>query len=285
MIAGNAYAKVNLGLRVGSLGEDGFHQLAGIFQSVDIADSLEIEAAETDSIRTCSGAPVVDGLDNLAFKAVAAVRSRAGSAQPIAITLDKSIPTAAGLGGGSADAAAALAFAGRYFGVDQATLRELAPTLGSDVPFCLVGGSARVGGRGDRIERLDPLMGFALAIVVPPVEVSTPVVFGEWDQLGGPRGLAMAEKDLPPALRGDGDLVNDLYPATVAVASIVDEWRTELEGGWGRPVMMSGSGPSLYAFFLDRDEAASAVVSVPVGSRFAEACDPASVGWTITSSQ
>lgn len=284
MIAGRASAKVNLGLRVGSLRDDGFHPLSGVFQSVDVVDDLQIEAAETDSIGSSSGGPVPDGLDNLAFRALEAVRSQTTSLQPIALTLDKTIPTAAGLGGGSADAAAALGLAGRYFGVDQATLRELAPTLGSDVPFCLMGGTARVGGRGDVIEPLDPLSGFALAIVVPPVEISTPAVFRKWDEMAGPTGLAMAELDLPPVLRGDGDLVNDLYPATAALSSIVDEWRTELVDGWGRPVMMSGSGPSLYAFFLDRDEAAGAVAAIPAGSRFAEACDLATAGWAITKS-
>lgn len=151
------------------------------------------------------------------------------------------------------------------------------------MPFCLTGGTARVEGRGDVIEALDSLAGFALAVVVPPVELATPAVFRKWDELGEPTGLAVPENDLPPALRGDGDLVNDLYPAATALASLVDEWRMELVDGWGRSVMMSGSGPSLYAFFLDRDEAASAVSSIPAGSRFAEGCDLAAVGWAITS--
>lgn len=285
MIGGEAYAKVNLGLRVGGLRDDGFHPLSGIFQSINVVDALQLEAAEIDSIASSSGGPVPDGLDNLAFRAVAAVRNQTTSSRSVSVTLDKTIPTAAGLGGGSADAAAALVLAGRYFGVDQATLHELAPTLGSDVPFCLTGGTARVAGRGDVVEALDLLAGFALAVVVPPIEVSTPAVFRKWDELGGPTGLAVPEKDLPPVLRGDGDLVNDLYPAATALAALVDEWRMELVDGWGRPVMMSGSGPSLYAFFLDRDEAASAVAAIPAGSRFAEACDLAAVGWAITSTR
>ncbi len=282
MIAGQAYAKVNLGLRVGARREDGFHPIDGIFQSVDIADSLQLAAAEIDGISAISAKPIPDGLDNLAFRAVSVVRYEAGSSQPVAMTLDKTIPTAAGLGGGSADAAAALAMAGRYFGVDIATLHRLAPQLGSDVPFCLTGGTARVSGRGDMIESLDPLNGFALAVVVPSVEISTPAAFRKWDEMGGPTGLQIAQNQLPPVLRGQGDLVNDLYPAATALAPEIADWRSELEDRWGRAVMLSGSGPSLYAFFLDRNEADEAVGAIPGGSRYAEACELAGRGWAIT---
>lgn len=282
MIAGKAYAKVNLGLRVGARREDGFHPVGGIFQSVDIADSLWLAPGEADSIASSSGGPVPDELDNLAFRAIAAVRGVVQSSQPFQLTLDKEIPTAAGLGGGSADAAAALALAGRYFGAGTATLHELAPQLGSDVPFCLTGGSARVSGRGDVIEPCDHLAGFALAVVVPPVQISTPTAFRQWDKMGGPSGLQIAQGDLPPALRGEGDLVNDLYPAATALAPALDDWRADLELGWGRSVMLSGSGPSLYSFFLDRDEATDALAAVPVGNRFADACDLVGVGWEFT---
>jgi 4-diphosphocytidyl-2-C-methyl-D-erythritol kinase len=282
VIAANAYAKVNIGLRIGALREDGFHRVGGIFQSVDLADRLAIDVGETDEIQTSSGGSVPDGLDNLAFRAVAAVRSLANSAKPIQITLDKTIPTAAGLGGGSADAAAALAMAGRFFGVEMDVLESLAPSLGSDVPFCLRGGSARVSGRGDVIEPISALDGFSLAIVVPPIEVSTPAGFGKWDEMVDPRGLRIGASDLPPALRPEESIVNDLYPAAVALASEIDDWRRDLEKAWGRAVMMSGSGPSLYGFFIDREEATDALAAIPRGTRSAEACDLISRGWRLT---
>lgn len=285
MIGGIAYAKVNLGLRVGSPREDGFHPVDGIFQSVDITDKLTLSAAATDEIAGSMGGPVPDGIDNLAFQAASAVRSAADSSQPIGMTLDKTIPTAAGLGGGSADAAVGLALAGRYFGVGLDTLRGLAPLLGSDVPFCLRGGTARVGGRGDEIEMLDPLAEFALAIVVPPFEVATPAVFAQWDEMGGPEGSRIGANELPPALRTEEGIVNDLYPAAVALAPEIDHWRLDLEQSWGRRVMLSGSGPSLYAFFLDHDEAADAMSVVPRGARFAEACELSPVGWRIKSAE
>ena len=222
-----------------------------------------------------------EGFANLAWRALAAVRREASSAQPMALTLDKGIPTAAGLGGGSADAAATLALAGRYFGISTATLRRMAPELGSDVPFCLLGGTARVEGRGDILDPLDPLAGFALAVVVPPFELATPAVFARWDELESPPGLRIGSADLPPALRGEGEIINDLYPAAIGLQPELDDWRESLAGIWGRPVMMSGSGPTLYGFFLDQEEAAAAAASVPAGSRVAEGCALSNVGWSI----
>jgi 4-diphosphocytidyl-2-C-methyl-D-erythritol kinase len=281
MIRGTAFSKINLGLRVGRVRDDGFHPIDGIFQSVTISDTLSIETAEVDSIASSAGRQVPDGLDNLAFRAVAAVRDAAGSDQPIAVTLDKTIPAAAGLAGGSADAAAALAMAGRIFGIAAETLRDLAPRLGSDVPFCLHGGTARVTGRGERIERLAPLSGFSFAVVVPPFELATPAVFRQWDEMGEPEGLKMS--GLPPSLRGQGDLINDLYAAAVALRPALDDWRSDLSAAWNRPVALSGSGPALYGFFLDSDEAEDALAVTPTGARLAEACDLSPVGWSISS--
>ena len=277
-----ALAKVNFGLRVGSTRDDGFHPISGIFQSVEVVDTVAIEPAESDSIGSSSGGEVAEGLGNLAFRAVAEVRALASSSQPMAVTLDKLIPAAAGVGGGSADAAAALVLAGRYFGVGMAQLGELAPQLGSDVPFCLVGGTARVAGRGELVNRIDSLAGFALGLVVPPVEISTPAAFRRWDELGEPVGLRLPQAALPPSLRDEGDLINDLYPAAVSIAPQLDDWRSALESAWSRPVMLSGSGPSLYGFFLDAEEAEDAVASIPPGARFAEAAELATVGWRMT---
>jgi 4-diphosphocytidyl-2C-methyl-D-erythritol kinase len=250
VIRGTAFAKVNLGLRIGRRREDGFHPIDGIFQSIDLADSLTLEPGDTDRISTSRGKAVAENLDNLAFRAAAAVRAHAAAKQPLVMTLDKDIPTAAGLGGGSADAAAALAMAGTYFAADRAALESIAPQLGSDVPFCLRGGTARVGGRGEVLSPIEDLTGFALGVVVPPFEVATPQVFAAWDRLDDPAGLRIGAAALPPALRAEGELVNELYPAAVALAPQIDEWRRELEAQWGRPVMLSGSGPALFGFFI-----------------------------------
>jgi 4-diphosphocytidyl-2-C-methyl-D-erythritol kinase len=275
-----AYAKVNLGLRVADPGADGYHPLSGIFQSVDWADGLWLDEASDDEMAG-DGGPVPDGDDNLAWRALAAVRAAAGGGRPVRLTLRKRIPVAAGLGGGSADAAAALALAGRRFGIAHGDLVPLAATLGSDVPFCLTGGTAAVTGRGDRVHRRDPATGFAVALVVPPFELSTPAVYREWDRLGGPEGPAIGAGGLPPALRGDAPLVNDLYPAAVSLVPDLDGWRRELADRWGTAVLMSGSGPTLYGFFIDADEAASALDQVPRGARTTRAASPIPFGWLI----
>lgn len=273
-----AYAKVNLSLHVGTGGGER-HPVSGLFQSIGWADRLTLGLADEDVIAGPQGRPVIAGDDNLAWRAAVGVRGLSGAGGAMALTLDKGIPVAAGLGGGSADAAAALALAGRLWGVGPEGQATLAATLGSDVPFCLAGGLAHVSGTGEVVEPVDPAGGYALALVVPPVEVSTAAVYSAWDRLDGPTGSPTGGNDLPPALRGMGPLRNDLYPAAVAVAPEIDEWRAELASRWGRPVILTGSGPTLFAFFVDEAEAAAALGTAPVGARDLHATGPVGRGW------
>jgi len=279
-----AYAKVNLSLRVGALRSDGYHPLQSLFQSVTLGDRLELTVppggADDDGIVGWDGEQVPDDHRNLAWLAVEAVRQRmAAEATPLRLRLDKQIPVAAGLGGGSADAAAALHLAVRRLGADPALVAELAPELGSDVPFCAVGGTAMVTGRGETLDRLEPLTGFALGLVVPPVELSTPAVFREWDRLGGPAGPETPSGGLPPAVRTYAPLVNDLYPAAVSLMPELEDWRHELQQRWERPVTMSGSGPTLFGWFVDLAEAESALAVAPTGARATHAVLPVDRGW------
>lgn len=276
-----ANAKVNLGLRVHGRREDGLHLLQGLFQSIDWSDQLELERADEDMLESAGGA-VPDGMENLAWRAVNAVRQSAEAAMPMALRLRKEIPVASGLGGGSADAAAALALAGRMFGVSTETLGELAPDLGADVPFCLVGGLAVVTGAGESVSPMPARGGYSLAIVVPPVELATAAVYQAWDRLGGPGGPPVSGRDLPPTLRDLEPLTNDLYPAAVELHPALDDWRDELATRWDRPVLLSGSGPALYAFFIDGDGAHEAVADVPIGARAVAAADPVCRGWAFT---
>jgi 4-diphosphocytidyl-2-C-methyl-D-erythritol kinase len=279
-----AYAKVNLSLHVGA-GGGPRHPVSGLFQSIGWADRLTLEEAEEDVIAGSEGRPIVAGEDNLAWRAAVAVRGLAEAKAAMALTLDKEIPVAAGLGGGSADAAAALVLAGRLWGVGPEAQATLAATLGSDVPFCLAGGLAHVSGTGEVVEPLEPSGGYALALVVPPVEVSTAAVYSTWDRLDGPTGRPIGGSDLPPALRGLGPLRNDLYPAAVAVAPEIDEWRAEMVSRWGRAVILTGSGPTLFAFFVDEAEAAASLEAAPVGARALFATRPVGRGWEFVGGQ
>lgn len=282
MIRIAAHAKVNFALQVQAAGSDGYHPLRGLFQSVSLSDELELIAdAAEPGITAWDGGPVPDDQDNLAWRAVTAVIDLAGENRRPALRLRKRIPVAAGLGGGSADAAAALIATATMLGTPVDEVLPLAITLGADVPFCSTGGSAIVEGRGERVTHIEPLAGFAIAIVVPPFELSTREVFRQWDRLGAPTGPDLDIAQLPPQLRGYTPLRNDLYPAAATLAPELDDWRTTLVSIWERPVALSGSGPTLFAFFVDDDEAAAALDQVPAGARDAVSVRPVRKGWDI----
>lgn len=275
-LAAEAFAKVNFGLTVSSRGSDGYHPVVSLVQSVSWSDRIELVQAGEDRL-------VVEGMhrseDNLAWRALQAVRSAAGSAAPMSLTLKKSIAVAAGLGGGSADAAATLALAAGVCGVAADQLPGLALQLGADVPFCLTGGLALLEGRGERVGALPPSEPFAIGIVVPDVELSTASVYRQWDQMGEPQGRGFPTAALPPGLRGYDPLRNDLQPAAEALAPQLADWRADLAARWGRPVTMTGSGPALFGFFVDADEAHAAVADRPGRARAARAVSPVPRGW------
>lgn len=275
-MAAEAFAKVNLGLVVDSRAADGYHPIASLAQSVSWSDRLELRAAEADDF-------IADGMEasesNMAWRAVLAARAGAASRRPVVLRLEKRLPVAAGLAGGSADAAAALAMTARLLRVSQVDLSAIAAELGSDVPFCLSGGLAIMEGRGERLTPQPARGGYALGLVVPPVELPTPAVYERWDHMEQPAGEAMPDSALPPPLRDYAPLRNDLQPAAESLAPEVADWRSDLQRRWGRPVAMTGSGPTLFGYFLDEDEAASAIADRPDGARAAQAAVPVSQGW------
>jgi 4-diphosphocytidyl-2C-methyl-D-erythritol kinase len=271
-----AYAKVNLSLRVGPLDHTGRHPLRSLAQSIEVADTLRLEAAEKDEFVVLPEKSVPADESNLAWRAIQAVR--AGARRPLSVHLEKGIPVSAGLGGGSADAAAALVAAGGILGVGRDRISNLAPSLGSDVPFCLVGGRLWFEGYGEILSPAEMATDFTLAVAVPQFELSTAAVYRRWDEMEGPEGPAVAGRDLPPSLRDHGPLVNDLIASAIDLRSELGDWRADLRQIWGRPVLMSGSGPSQFAFFSDLEEAGEAVAAV-VGARAAMAAAPVDRGW------
>jgi 4-diphosphocytidyl-2-C-methyl-D-erythritol kinase len=213
-----ALAKLALSLRVVGRRPDGYHLLDAEMVTVDLADDLVFSVGdglrvESDGVDV-SGVPTGD--DNLVRRALAAVGRRAH------VVLTKRIPAEGGLGGGSADAAAVLRWAGEG-DVD------VAARLGADVPFCLMGGRARVTGIGEHLEPL-PMIDRRYTILTPPFGCSTVAVFTAWDELGGPVG--------------DSD--NDLEPAALAVAPELAKWRDELGNASGRTPTLAGSGSSWF---------------------------------------
>jgi 4-diphosphocytidyl-2-C-methyl-D-erythritol kinase len=274
--AADAFAKVNLGLIVSGAGPDGYHPLRSLVQSVSWADRVELAASEED-VFTVAGMEQSD--DNLAWRAIDVVRAATNRRNPVALHLEKQIAVAAGLGGGSADAAATLALAADLYGLPSERRRDSALNLGADVPFCLIGGLAILEGRGERI-RQEPLAeGFALGIVVPNFELSTRAVYRQWDEAGEPAGAPFPASQLPPSLRGYQPLRNDLQPAAESLVPELADRRADLAHRWGRPVAMSGSGPALFGFFVDEDEARAAIADAPSGMRASAAVHPVARGW------
>jgi 4-diphosphocytidyl-2-C-methyl-D-erythritol kinase len=195
-----------------------------------------------------------DDDENLAARAADRVLTRAGrQALGVQLTLRKRIPVGGGLGGGSADAAATLVAVRHLLELelDDAALFALAANLGSDVPFCLQGGAARMQGKGERLQPVRVPLGLPLLVVIPPFGIATRDVYRAWDELGGPRSYRAVPppRALEPVI---GDLFNDLEPAAEAVEPRLVEFREAVEEVAGRPAVLAGSGSS-YVVPVDVD--------------------------------
>lgn len=278
-----ARAKLNLGLKVLGRRPDGFHDIAGIFQTLDLADVLEFRPAARDRL-TCTDPTLSTGDDNLVCRAVVAFRAAVPSLRPVHVRLDKRIPRGAGLGGGSADAAATLVGLNRLSGrpLAPASLAELGLALGSDVPFALMGGTARVGGRGEHLEPLawdGPRPQYVLAC--PGEQVSTAWAYGQLDldALTGPSPY----RSFLNSLRGgrvDGSgllqvLENDFQPLVEGAKPIVAELSSQLRRLGAHVCSMTGTGSTVYGVFDDRIAAQSACEQVRAGGCRSFLCVPA----------
>ncbi len=216
MITLSAPAKLALSLAVVGVRADGYHLIDAEMVSLDLADELTF--AHGDSLTVVDevgrGAVVTSGEDNLVRRALAATGRRA------AVTLRKRIPAGGGLGGGSADAAAVLRWA-------RCADVGVAARLGADVPFCVIGGRARVRGVGEILEALDaaPLVGQPFTLLTPPFGVSTLAVYKAWDSMGGPTGA-----------------LNDLEAAALQVEPRLARWRDRLGDATGEVPVLAGSG-------------------------------------------
>lgn len=257
-----APAKLNLNLVVGSRDASGLHPLRSVVQTVEIVDLLHVDTADEDQLVVQGDPAIPDGPENLVLKAVERLR---GSIRlpPIAFELEKQIPAGAGLGGGSSDAAAALVACCEIAGEGSDRARRVAPDVGADVTFFLVGGTAEMSGYGEKIESMEALQGFAVAVVVPDMHLATPDVYQRWDALGEPVGFEIPDRLLPPPMRNKFPIRNDLYRAAVDVEPDLGDFVSDVAGMWDSVVMMTGSGSACFGFFANVEEAKEAAASVP----------------------
>jgi 4-diphosphocytidyl-2-C-methyl-D-erythritol kinase len=256
-----APAKLNLNLHVSSADDSGFHPLRSLVQTIEWCDVLEAEEADTDELELV-GIEVPDGGDNLVLRALVCLRTKI-EIPPVGFRLEKLMPPEAGLGGGSADAAAALIAGCDVVGADHEKAKLVAPDIGSDVSFPLVGGTAEMTGYGEEIESLPPLEAIAFAVVVPEFGLSTPEVYKRWDEIGEPVGFEIPDRFLPPVLRHSYPIRNDLYRAAVDVEPALGDFVSDTARLWDTAVMMTGSGSACFGFFPSEEEAVLAAAAVP----------------------
>jgi 4-diphosphocytidyl-2-C-methyl-D-erythritol kinase len=256
-----APAKINLGLFVGPTRQDGRHELVSVMQSISLADELTLEQAPPDAERdevTCSG---VDG-ENLAARALELFREATGWQQgPLCLTIDKRIPVAAGLGGGSADAAATLRLARAASGLgDEDLLLVLAGQLGADVPAQVVPGRWLASGAGELLEVLpDPFSPLGVLVLAQASGLSTTEVYATADRIGIARdALNLGERremlvkafELGPTLPAEAFLLhNDLQASAVTLCPAIERALDQASEAGAETAFVSGSGPTVVGLF------------------------------------
>jgi 4-diphosphocytidyl-2-C-methyl-D-erythritol kinase len=241
----DAPGKVNLCLYLGPLREGGRHELVTLIESVSLADRLTISTAHSDRVH-CPGVPE----PNLVATALAKLRANSWNGPSLEVEIEKRVPVAGGMGGGSADAAALLRAAQHLSPLPDDTLNEIAAELGADVPSQLEPGLTLATGAGERVQRLPDLPEHAFVIVPHDHQLSTAAVYAEADRLGLGRTaneLATLHRQLQ-GTQALPPLVNDLQPAAL---SLCPEIKPSLETV--NDSLVSGSGPTVFAIFWGQD--------------------------------
>ncbi len=257
-----SYAKINLTLDILGQRTDGYHELATIMQTVDLYDTICLKTTEEDSVRVVCSRPELSNAENLVVRAAQAVRQRLGLTQGVLIELQKRIPVAAGLAGGSSNATAVLLALQRWWHLPLSSteLLEIATSLGSDVPFFLTGGPALCEGRGERITPLAaqwPASMRWIVLVKPAIGVTTASVFRNLPASDYTDGTH--SQRICTALRTQNKLIpedrhNGLERSVLAHYPEVAEAREALLQAGAQP-HLSGSGPTLFATFADLESA------------------------------
>ncbi len=278
-LASRAPAKVNLILRVGGLRPDGYHEIESLMAPLDLCDRVEVRLHPGRGGVDCRvpGHPALEGDGNLAARAALELRRRLGRHDRCEIRIEKRVPVTAGLGGGSSDAAAVLRCLARAWRIrDRRLLEEVALAVGSDVPFFLGRGSAWVRGRGERVEPVDlPRLAALLAYPrSPELAIRARDAYRLLDQARRGRlraGRVRAIDRLRP-FRSEM-AANDLQGPCFERRPDLHGLALRLEAAGAGAAIMSGSGPTVFGLFADRNAARAAVPAVAAGRAGGEAVD------------
>lgn len=262
----NAYAKLNLTLDVLGKRDDGYHELETVMQQITLYDEIEIDVQTGEDWKLeCDWDEVPTDSSNLAWRAVGVFYRHIGKdPQGISIRITKRIPMQAGLGGGSADAAAVLRALNRHEGepLTQAELVQLAAKIGSDVPFCVQGGTALVKGRGELVEALPDMPQCFYCIAKPDFSISTPALFAEVDQeqsLWHPDTQTMLQAlERQDLLHVAGSVGNTMEPLVASKHSQIQQIKQTMLDCGALGAAMTGSGSAVFGVFDAFDMAALA---------------------------
>lgn len=254
----SAPAKINLFLRVLGVRPDGYHDIFSWFQAIDLADSLEIEklADRSIEIRTdCEGLPT--GQDNLIYKAIKLLQERLAIRSGFRISLAKRIPVAAGLGGGSSDAAAVIKGVNRLLniGLTRSEMASFGLEIGSDVPFFFGRGQAEVTGRGENVKEIELATEYQLVLATPPFGISAAEAYGKLnlDLTDSVQDISLSRcRQVDGLINAISGMANDLERGIFCSYPVLEEIRHKLAMTGADVVRMSGSGPTLFALYRDK---------------------------------
>lgn len=257
-----AYAKINLGLDVIGRLENGYHEVRMIMQSINLYDKVSVTRNKTGRINVKTNLTFLPtGPDNLVYRAAAMLIEEFGIQDGVDIDLYKFIPVAAGMAGGSTDAAAVLKAVNKIFGLglDDGALMERGAKLGADIPYCIMGGTALAEGIGERLTPLPKCPHFYLVIAKPGISVSTKMVYGSLrldDTIIHPDTEGIIEAITNKDVEGIADrLCNVLESVTVKEYPVIQDIKAEMIRYGALNSLMSGSGPTVFGVFTDENKA------------------------------
>jgi 4-diphosphocytidyl-2-C-methyl-D-erythritol kinase len=270
MIAKASPAKVNLYLRVLRKREDGYHDILSLMQRISLCDEMTFAPTGGGIAVRCPGTTLPEDEGNIVYRAAAAFFSRIRTSPGIEITIRKRIPIAAGLGGGSSNAATTLMTLNEMYGspMTREELMRIGTGLGADVPFFIFGKTAWASGIGDRFSESSILPTFWFVLIHPGFEISTKLVYQGLNLGLTKQGINYSIPCFSTKEDVIGGLTNDLEKVTVRLHPILDEIKALLLASGARGALMSGSGPTVFGIFTDRESARMAEKNLGQGTRW-----------------
>jgi 4-diphosphocytidyl-2-C-methyl-D-erythritol kinase len=273
-----APAKINLALHIKGLREDGFHELQMIMQSISLADRIKLKKKSGGIVVKTSHVELPTDEENLAYQAAEIFFDQHSEiGEGVEIYIEKNIPIAAGMAGGSTDAAAVLKGLHQLFEVkmNYKNMRKNLETIGSDVPYCLEGGTAYASGKGELLEELPFIGEKYLVIVTPSFKISTPKVYELYDQLGKTYNsdfeAVLDNLKNKNKINWNLDFKNDLKNAAEKICPEINEIKDIFNNTKAEFTMISGSGPTVFSFYSSREKAEKIAAKWPRKNDFVTA--------------